>query len=124
MSAFRSSARRIGLGWQRPEGDDVRCDVVVNVSDGREAVGWFTYAGEPPPSCAILRDFSQIDWESIPELMALYVCLWPVALAAIVAFSTLRCAWASRRRSRHLQRVKDAGMARASSERRVREEPL
>lgn len=107
--------------------DDARCDVVLNTTEGREALGWFTYNGLPPPACRVLNDIDLIDWNSIPEMISLYLCVWPWALTALVALSALRLLFTVRRRSQSLRKLKlrvQAREARARSERRVREEPL
>ena len=103
---------------------DARCDVRLNTSDGREALGWFTYDGMPPPSCQVLDDLDKIDWNSVPDMVSLYLCVWPFALGAFSFLSVLRLVWTVRKRRHIILRMKRRLQARQRREARVREEPL
>ena len=86
---------------------DVSCHLILLSADGREALALnaFSYAREPL-SCQILT-IGELDW-SVPQLISLYVCLWPFVITALVGLCTLRCAWRAARRLGELKRAEEA----------------
>lgn len=109
--------------------DAVRCDVLVNPNGGYEALGWFTYDGDPPAACHLLSDlfkgdFTSMDWTSVDQLIALFVCVCPMVLSAIATAAALGLGWMVRTRGRTLYRLKAKAKQRRSRERRLSEAPL
>ena len=85
------------------------CSLELRSADGRSALMRlaFTYEGPPLPSCQVF-DFDDFELAelTIERATALYICVWPYVLAAIVAFGVLRCAWNSYWQSRELSHAK------------------
>jgi hypothetical protein len=109
--------------------DAVRCDVLVNPNGGYEALGWFTYDGDPPAACHLLSDlfkgdFTSMDWTSVDQLIALFVCVCPMVLSTIATAAALGLGWMVRTRGRTLYRLKAKAKQRRSRERRLSEAPL
>jgi hypothetical protein len=98
--------------------DAVRCDVLVNPNGGYEALGWFTYDGDPPAACHLLSDlfkgdFTSMDWTSVDQLIALFVCVCPMVLSTIATAAALGLGWMVRTRGRTLYRLKAKAKQRA-----------
>ncbi len=118
----------LALTPARPESkgvaDAARCDVLVNATDDHVALGWFTYDGDPPPACHLLADLNNVDWNSVDEMVALFICVCPMVLTAMATLAALRLGWMVRTRERTLRRLRLRAKQRRAREARVREEPL
>lgn len=87
---------------------NVSCHVSLLTVDGREALATnaFRYEREPV-ACTALGQLDQFEWQ-MPQLVSLYVCLWPSILSALAVLWTLHGGWRVRRRLAPVRRVEAA----------------
>mmetsp|Transcript_26124 Transcript_26124/g.52386 ORF Transcript_26124/g.52386 Transcript_26124/m.52386 type:complete len:125 (+) Transcript_26124:1609-1983(+) len=98
------------LPAERGVGGGVSCHIALRTADGREAsaTNAFTYLRPNGHgyalACKAALDFDEFEL-AIPKIIAVYLCLWPYVLIAIVAFSMLRCSWMAWRQRQILGRM-------------------
>ena len=64
-------------------------------------------ANSGPEMCQIWESGGQFDW-TMPQLIALYLCLWPFCVSITAACCTMRCVWRTRRSLHDLRKAEYA----------------